>query len=84
MNGRKLYLSNTDRKLAGVCGGIAEFLGSIQRSSVFCGFYAVCFLAAAFWPISSAGSSFPSRLPGDFRANAERGVPGVCAVSQGA
>ncbi len=24
---RKLYLSRTDRKLAGVCGGIAEYLG---------------------------------------------------------
>ena len=24
---KKLYKSNTDKKLAGVCGGIAEYLG---------------------------------------------------------
>ena len=27
MNGKRLFLSNTDKKLAGVCGGIAEFFG---------------------------------------------------------
>lgn len=27
MNGKRLYLSNTNKKLAGVCGGIAEFFG---------------------------------------------------------
>lgn len=27
MNGKRLYLSNTDKKLAGICGGIAEFFG---------------------------------------------------------
>ena len=27
MNGKKLYRSTTDRKLAGVCGGLAEYLG---------------------------------------------------------
>ena len=26
MNNKKLYKSNTDKKLAGVCGGIAEYL----------------------------------------------------------
>ena len=25
MEGKKLYKSNTDKKLAGVCGGIAEY-----------------------------------------------------------
>ena len=25
MEGKKLYRSNTDKKLAGVCGGIAEY-----------------------------------------------------------
>ena len=25
MSGKKLYLSNTDKKLVGVCGGIAEY-----------------------------------------------------------
>ncbi len=27
MNGKKLYLSETDKKLCGVCGGIAEYFG---------------------------------------------------------
>lgn len=27
MNGKKLYLSSTDKKLAGVCGGMGEFFG---------------------------------------------------------
>ena len=26
MNNKKLYKSNTDKKIAGVCGGIAEYL----------------------------------------------------------
>ena len=27
MNGKKLYRSKTDEKIAGVCGGIAEYFG---------------------------------------------------------
>lgn len=27
MIGRKLYLSDKDRKIAGVCGGLAEYFG---------------------------------------------------------
>ncbi len=27
MNGKKLYLSESDKKLCGVCGGIAEYFG---------------------------------------------------------
>lgn len=27
MIGRKLYLSDQDRKIAGVCGGLAEYFG---------------------------------------------------------
>ena len=27
MTGKKLYLSDSDKKLGGVCGGIAEYLG---------------------------------------------------------
>ena len=27
MNNKKLYRSTTDRKVAGVCGGLAEYLG---------------------------------------------------------
>lgn len=27
MNGKKLYLSGTDKKIAGVCGGLAEYFG---------------------------------------------------------
>lgn len=27
MSGKKLYLSTTDKKISGVCGGIAEYFG---------------------------------------------------------
>lgn len=27
MNGKKLYLSNYDKKICGVCGGVAEYFG---------------------------------------------------------
>jgi len=27
MDGKKLYLSDTDKKIAGVCGGLAEYFG---------------------------------------------------------
>jgi len=27
MNGKKLYLSETDKKICGVCGGVAEYFG---------------------------------------------------------
>lgn len=27
MSGKKLYKSSTDKKIAGVCGGIAEYFG---------------------------------------------------------
>lgn len=27
MNNKKLYKSNTDKKICGVCGGLAEYLG---------------------------------------------------------
>ena len=27
MNGKKLYKSNVDKKICGVCGGLAEYLG---------------------------------------------------------
>ncbi|MBR5144457.1 MAG: PspC domain-containing protein [Clostridia bacterium] len=27
MSGKKLYKSNTDKKICGVCGGLAEYLG---------------------------------------------------------
>lgn len=27
MNGKKLYKSTTDKKICGVCGGLAEFIG---------------------------------------------------------
>ena len=27
MNGKKLYLSASDRKISGVCGGVAEYFG---------------------------------------------------------
>lgn len=43
MNGKKLYLSSTDKKIAGVCGGLAEYfdidatlLRVIWLVAVFC------------------------------------------------
>lgn len=36
MDVRRLYKSDTDKMICGVCGGIGEFLNVIQR---WCGFY---------------------------------------------
>jgi len=44
MNNRKLYKSNTDKKIAGVCGGIAEYLNidsTIVRLIWVIGFFAI-------------------------------------------
>ena len=44
MNNKKLYKSNTDKKLAGVCGGIAEYFNidsTIVRLIWVLGFFAV-------------------------------------------
>ncbi len=47
MEGKKLYKSRTDKKIDGVCGGIAQYFGidsTIVRVayaviSIFCGFF---------------------------------------------
>lgn len=41
---KKLYLSSTDKKLAGVCGGIAEFFG-IDSTLVRLGYVALVICA---------------------------------------
>ncbi|NLC05972.1 MAG: PspC domain-containing protein [Erysipelothrix sp.] len=43
MEDKKLYLSNTDKKMLGVCGGIAEYLG--VDSTVVRAIFAVLFFA---------------------------------------
>ncbi|MDR3594996.1 PspC domain-containing protein [Clostridium sp.] len=43
---KKLYLSSTDKKLAGVCGGIAEFFG-IDSTLVRLGYAALVICAGS-------------------------------------
>lgn len=46
MNGKKLYKSSTDKKLAGVCGGIAEYFG-IDSTLVRLGWVVFCALGGS-------------------------------------
>lgn len=61
--GKKLYLSYTDRKLAGVCGGIAEYL-NIDATLV-----RLVWVILAFTPFNSVIAYFiawlimPKRTP---------------------
>lgn len=57
MEGKKLYKSSTDKKIAGVCGGIAEYFNidsTLVRLAWWC---SACWAAAACWPISLPRSS---------------------------
>ena len=54
---KKLYKSQGDRKLCGVCGGLGEFFG-IDASLIRLASCSACWAAAACWPISSPPSSF--------------------------
>ena len=58
MIGRKLYLSDKDRKIAGVCGGLAEYFGidsTIVRIlwalAVVVSYGTGFILYLVFWPI---------------------------------
>ncbi len=44
---KKLYLSDTDKKLGGVCGGIAEYLG-IDSTIVRIAWVLLAFVAGSF------------------------------------
>ncbi len=57
-NQKKLYRSDTDKMLCGVCGGIAEYFNVDSTLSGFCG---QCWPAQArvLWPISLRPSSSP-------------------------
>jgi len=59
---RKLYRSRTDRKLAGVCGGLAEYFGRTDTTVVRVAFVVLALLGGAgarsTW---RCGSSCPSR-----------------------
>ena len=46
MEGKKLYRSNTDKKLAGVCGGIAEYF-NIDATLVRLGWVLFCALGGS-------------------------------------
>jgi len=49
MGGRKLFKSAYDRKLAGVCGGIAEFLGIDSTVVRLATFLLVFFGGLSLW-----------------------------------
>ena len=57
MEGKKLYKSSTDKKIAGVCGGIAEYfnIDSTLVRLAWVGF--ACWAEAVCWPISLPRSS---------------------------
>ena len=46
MNEKKLYKSSTDKKLAGVCGGLAEYF-NIDSTLVRLGWVAFCILGGS-------------------------------------
>ena len=46
MEGKKLYKSNTDKKIAGVCGGIAEYF-NIDPTLVRLGWVVFCALGGS-------------------------------------
>lgn len=46
MNGKKLYKSTTDRKIAGVCGGLAEYF-NMDSTLVRLGWVAFCLLGGS-------------------------------------
>ena len=46
MEGKKLYKSSTDKKIAGVCGGIAEFF-NIDSTLVRLGWVVFCALGGS-------------------------------------
>ena len=46
MTGKKLYKSSTDKKLAGVCGGIAEYF-DIDSTQVRLGWVVFCALGGS-------------------------------------
>jgi phage shock protein C len=48
---RKLYRSRTDRKLAGVCGGLAEYFGRTDATVVRVAFVVLALLGGAGVPI---------------------------------
>ena len=46
MNGKKLYKSTTDKKIAGVCGGLAEYF-NMDSTLVRLGWVAFCLLGGS-------------------------------------
>lgn len=52
MSGKKLYKSESDKKIAGVCGGLAEYLNIVPPLSVLHGF-CFAFLQAQAYSLTS-------------------------------
>jgi phage shock protein C len=48
---RKLYRSRTDRKLAGVCGGLAEYFGRTDTTIIRVAFVFLALLGGAGIPL---------------------------------
>ena len=62
MNGKKLYRSESNRMLCGVCAGIAEYF-DLDPTLIRLAWALVCFLGGSgtSWGISSPRSSFRPR-----------------------
>ena len=60
MNGKKLYRSESNRMLCGVCAGIAEYF-DLDPTLIRLAWALVCSAVRVSWRISSPRSSFRPR-----------------------
>ncbi len=60
MEGKKLYKSSTDKKIAGVCGGIAEYFNIDPTLVRLAWVVLAAWAEAVCWPISLPRSSCPT------------------------
>ena len=61
MNGKKLYLSASDRKISGVCGGVAEYF-NVDANLVRLIWVALCFAGTAgLWLYVAAALLLPKK-----------------------
>lgn len=71
VSSRHLYRSRTNRSIAGVCGGIAEFFGIDSTILRLITLFLILFGGLSLWVyISCCGSSYP-KVP-----NGSKGIPG--------
>ena len=62
MEGKKLYKSSTDKKIAGVCGGIAEYF-NIDSTLVRLGWVLLCALGGSGIPAYIVAAIIIPRSP---------------------